>query len=272
MTAATTRTAPPDNDVLWARSLHYAHGGTPALAGVSLGVAQGEILAVLGPRGSGKTTLLKCLSGQLLPQQGEVWFNSGPVHTLSAGARERLRRDRFGWIGTRPELVPELTAWENVALPLLLAGDAHRVARRAAMEWLERLDAGGIARSRPAELPQQQRQHVAIARALVAGPDVVFADEPTAPLRRAEGMQALRTLVAAARSHGISVVLAGPEGDAAVAGAADRTFPLVDGRRASGARTAAEVAGYGDGAAAAGTEAGAARPTENSEDPCSVSA
>ncbi|AZM49035.1 ABC transporter ATP-binding protein [Streptomyces sp. WAC 06738] len=281
MTAATTRTAPPDNDVLWARSLHYAHGGTPALAGVSLGVAQGEILAVLGPRGSGKTTLLKCLSGQLLPQQGEVWFNSGPVHTLSVGARERLRRDRFGWIGTRPELVPELTAWENVALPLLLAGDAHRVARRAAMEWLERLDAGDIARCRPAVLPQQQRQHVAIARALVAGPDVVFADEPTAPLRQAEGVQALRTLVAAARSHGISVVLAGPEGDAATAGAADRTFALVDGRRAGGARTAAEVAGYGDGAAATGTEAGAARPagapgpagtTENAEDSCSVSA
>ncbi|WP_344295878.1 ATP-binding cassette domain-containing protein, partial [Streptomyces synnematoformans] len=158
MTAATTRTAPPDNDVLWARSLHYAHGGgTPALAGVSLGLAQGEILAVTGPRGSGKTTLLKCLSGQLLPQQGEVWFNSGPVHTLSAGARERLRRDRFGWIGTRPELVPELTAWENAALPLLLAGETHRVARRTAVEWLERLDAGDVARLRPPALPQAQR-------------------------------------------------------------------------------------------------------------------
>ncbi|MFW6720079.1 ABC transporter ATP-binding protein [Streptomyces sp. MAR4 CNY-716] len=278
MTAATTRTAPPDNDVLWARSLHYAHGGTPALAGVSLGVAQGEILAVTGPRGSGKTTLLKCLSGQLLPHQGEVWFNSGPVHTLSRGARERLRRDRFGWIGTRPELVPELTAWENVALPLLLAGETHRAARRRAVEWLERLDAGGIARCRPAALPQDQRQRVAIARALVAGPDVVFADEPTAPLRRAEGRQALRTLVAAARSHGMSVVLTGPADDAAVTGAADRTFPLVDGRRASGTRAgAAEVAGYGDGGAGAGAAGhaganGSAGAAENWEDPCSVSA
>ncbi|MEO3766536.1 ATP-binding cassette domain-containing protein [Streptomyces sp. B8F3] len=276
MTATTTRTAPPDNDVLWARSLHYAHGGTPALAGVSLGVAPGEILAVTGPRGSGKTTLLKCLSGQLLPQQGEVWFNSGPVHTLSTGARERLRRDRFGWIGTRPELVPELTCWENAALPLLLAGETHRAARRTAMEWLERLDAGDIARCRPALLPQEQRQRIAIARALVAGPDVVFADEPTAPLRRAEGAQALRTLVAAARSHGMSVVLTGPEGDAAVTGSADRTFPLVDGRRASGSRTAAaEVAGYRDGgtdARAAGPAGGPAGATENSEDSCSVSA
>ncbi len=129
--------APPDNDVLWARSLHYAHGGAPALVDVSLGVRQGEIVALTGARGSGKTTLLRCLSGQLLPSEGEVWFNSVPVHTMGDLSRERLRRDRFGWLGPEPQLLPELKVWENAALPLLLTGASHRSAKHAACEWLD---------------------------------------------------------------------------------------------------------------------------------------
>lgn len=110
--------APPDNDVLWARSLHFTHGdGSPALSGVSLGVREGEILAVSGPRGSGKTTLLRCLSGLVPAQRGEVWFNSVPVHTMGTTTRERLRRDHFGWIDPAPALVLELNIWENAALP-----------------------------------------------------------------------------------------------------------------------------------------------------------
>jgi putative ABC transport system ATP-binding protein len=220
--------SPPDNDVLWARGLHYAHEGSPALLGVSLGVRQGEILAVTGPRGCGKTTLLECLSGQLLPQRGEVWFNSVPVHTLAAESRERLRREKFGWVGDAPRLVPELTAWENAALPLLLGGAGHRAARRTALEWLERLDVGDCARQRPAALLQAQRQRVAIARALVHGPEVLFADEPTAPLHQADRAQVLRTLTTAGRSHGITVVLASH--DAEVATLTDRTVTIVDGR------------------------------------------
>ncbi len=137
--------APPDNDVLWARALHVTHNGSPALTGVSLGVREGEILAVNGPRGSGKTTLLRCLSGQLPPQQGEIWFNSTPVHTMGPLVRERLRRERFGWIDPAPHLVPELSAWENVALPLLLRGAPHRVARPAAQEGRRRRSAGRAA-------------------------------------------------------------------------------------------------------------------------------
>ncbi|MYY82007.1 ATP-binding cassette domain-containing protein [Streptomyces sp. SID335] len=223
--------APPDNDVLWARALHVTHNGSPALTGVSLGVREGEILAVNGPRGSGKTTLLQCLSGQLLPQKGEVWFNSTPVHTMGPLVRERLRRDRFGWIDPEPHLVPELTAWENVALPLMLRGASHRVSKPAAQEWLDRLDIGGCARKRPHALLQSERQRVAIARALVTTPSVLFADEPTAPLHRADHTLALRTLTTAARSHGITVVLA--TNDQAVAMLADRTVNLLDGRRVS---------------------------------------
>jgi putative ABC transport system ATP-binding protein len=222
--------APPDNDVLWARGLHHTHGRSTALAGISLGVREGEILAVTGPRGSGKTTLLKCLSGQLAPTEGEVWFNSSPVHTLSGTSRERLRLDRFGWIDTQPHLVAELTAWENAALPLLLRGAGHRAAKHAAMEWLDRLDVGMCAKRRPARLDTSQRQRVAIARALAADPQVLFADEPTAPLHHTDGLQVLRTLTTAARSHQITVVLAthDPDVDTLV----DRTLPLLDGRRA----------------------------------------
>ncbi|KPC62385.1 ABC transporter ATP-binding protein [Streptomyces chattanoogensis] len=221
--------APPDNDVLWARGLHHTHGSTPALTGVSLGVRDGEILAVTGPRGSGKTTLLKCLSGQLAPTEGEVWFNSSPVHTLSSPSRERLRLDRFGWIDTEPHLVPELTAWENAALPLLLRGTGHRAAKHTAMEWLDRLDVGMCARRRPARLDQSERQRIAVARALAAEPQVLFADDPTAPLHRADGAQVLRTLTTAARSHHITVVLATDDPEAAAL--ADRSLALLDGRR-----------------------------------------
>ncbi|MEV8392514.1 MULTISPECIES: ATP-binding cassette domain-containing protein [unclassified Streptomyces] len=226
--------APPDNDVLWARSLNYSHNGSPALDSVSLGVREGEILAVSGPRGSGKTTLLQCLSGQLVPQEGEVWFNSSPVHTMSAALREQLRRDRFSWIGPEPSLVPELNAWENAALPLLMLGASHRAAKTAAMEWLERLDIGSCARKRPYALYQAQRQRVAVARALVTTPSVLFADEPTAALHLSDGAQVLRTLTTAARSHRITVVLATL--DEELTALADRTVSLVDGRRVNSTR------------------------------------
>jgi putative ABC transport system ATP-binding protein len=222
--------APPDNDVIRASALHFAHrDGSPALQGVSLGVRKGEVLAVRGPRGSGKTALLRCLAALARPQRGEVWFDGVAVHELGALGRERLRRDRFGWIDSAPVLVPELNVWENAALPLMLRGTGRRRARQAALEWLERLDVAGKARLRPHELRQAERQRVCIARALAVVPSVLFADEPAAPLHRAESAQVLRTLTTAARSHGVTVVLAdqGPR-DTALA---DRTVTLLDGRR-----------------------------------------
>ncbi|WSZ42686.1 ATP-binding cassette domain-containing protein [Streptomyces sp. NBC_00190] len=231
-------TAPADNalpqdDLLWARSLHYSHSGSPGITGVCVGVRQGEILALTGPRGSGKTTLLRCLSGQLRPEQGEVWFNSVPVHTMGALARERLRRDRFGWIGPEPQLLPELKVWENAALPLLIAGASHRGAKHAACEWLDRLDIGGFARKRPRALTRAESQRVALARALVNAPAVIFADDPTAPLHRAERALLLRSLTTAARSHGITVLLATHDEEAAAV--ADRRLALLDGRDAAAA-------------------------------------
>lgn len=222
--------APPDNDVLWARALHYTHkDGSPGLEDVSLDVRQGEILAVAGPRGSGKTTLLRCLSGMERVRQGEVWFDGAPVHTLGPLARERLRRNRFGWIDPVPVLVPELTVWENTALPLMLRGAGRRQAKATAQEWLDRLDIGDLARKRPHRLRQAERQRACIARALAPAPTVLFADEPAAPLHRADRVHVLRTLTTAARSHGITVVLA--THDPETAAVADRTVALLDGRR-----------------------------------------
>ena len=223
--------APPDNDVLWARALVKAHQGTPALRSVSIGVREGEILAVTGPSGCGKSTLLDCLSSLTSADEGEIWFNSSPVHTLGRTARERLRRERFGYIGREPQLVPELTAAENVALSSLLAGGSRKEAVVAAAEWLERLDVSDCARRRPAELRQEQRQRIAVARALAHGPTVVFADEPTAPLYREAQDQVMRMLVAASRSHGITLVLA--THDPGVARYADRIAMMTDGRLAT---------------------------------------
>ncbi|MBW1598205.1 ABC transporter ATP-binding protein [Streptomyces sp. JJ38] len=229
--------------LLSARGLHCSYGPSPALLDVSLDVAEGEIVAVTGPRGSGRSTLLHCLSGRLLPHQGEVLFDGLAVHTLPPADRERLCRDRFGWIGDEPALVPELTVWENTALPLMLVGAGRRAARRGALEWLERLDVADCARKRPAELPQARRQRVAVARALVHGPQVLFADEPTAPLHTADRAQVLRTLTTAVRSHGITLVLTGsesgaPEGAPGTPPAPrealiDRTVRLRDGRTAT---------------------------------------
>ncbi|MER7583210.1 ABC transporter ATP-binding protein [Kitasatospora sp. NPDC097691] len=220
--------APPDNDVLWARGIVKSHHGTPALRGISIGVRDGEVLAVTGPRGSGKSTLLGCLSAQLPVDEGEVWFNSAPVHTLTRSGRERLRRDRFGFVGSEPHLVPELTARENVALPLLLAGAGNKAAYTAADEWLERLDVGDFARHRPERLVQSQRQRVAVARALAPLPPVVFADDPTAPLHREAADQVMRILTSAARSHQLTLVLA--THDPELVRFADRSVALVDGR------------------------------------------
>jgi putative ABC transport system ATP-binding protein len=163
-----------------------------------------------------------------------------PVHTMGPRLRAQLRRDRFGWIAAEPQLVPELTAWENAALPLMLRGAGRRAAKSAAYEWLGRLDVADAARTRPAGLRQAQRQRVAVARALVAEPAVVFADEPTAPLQGADRAQVLRTLTTAARSHGITVVLSTHDSEAATL--ADRTVALVDGRLAGRIAAATEGA------------------------------
>ena len=212
---------------LQTRGLVRSYGPTPALRGVTLDVAEGEILAVTGPSGCGKSTLLHCLAGILRPDAGEVTWRGHRIDTWSEAARAKLRRTDFGVLFQFGQLVAELTAGENVALPLLLAGTGRREARTAALTWLDRLGVAGLADQRPGEMSGGQQQRCAVARALVTEPRVLFADEPTGALDTLTGEQVLNQLVRLAREQGTTVVLV--THDARVAGHADREIAIRDG-------------------------------------------
>jgi len=224
--AVTTNSAGPTR-LIEARDLVLSFGSTPALRGASLGVGQGEIVAVMGPSGSGKSTLLHCMAGILTPDRGEVWFGAQRLDTLSDEHRSELRRNRFGFVFQYGQLVPELTAEENVALPLLLSGTRRGPAITAARDWFPTLGLDGLQRRRSGELSGGQAQRVALARGMVARPEVLFADEPTGSLDSVSGELVMDLLTAAAREHGTTVILV--THDARVAAYADREVIVRDG-------------------------------------------
>jgi putative ABC transport system ATP-binding protein len=209
------------------RRLVKSFGPTPALRGADLCVRAGEVVAVMGPSGSGKSTLLHCLAGILVPDQGEVWFGDTRVDTLGEAERSALRRDNFGFVFQSGQLVPELTAEENVALPLLLRGVRRPAAVRQARAWFERLDLAGMEERRSGELSGGQAQRVALARALVGQPKVVFADEPTGSLDSLSGEHVMELLVEASQEQDTTVVLV--THDARVAAYAQREVVVRDG-------------------------------------------
>jgi putative ABC transport system ATP-binding protein len=211
-----------------ARAVELSFGATPALQGADLAVDRGEIVAVMGPSGSGKTTLLHCLAGILVPASGEIRFAGERIDTLGETERSRLRRQRFGFVFQFGQLVPELTVEENVALPLLLGGQRRAAAVRAAGDWLTRLGLEGLGRRRSGELSGGQAQRVALARGLVAQPEVLFADEPTGSLDSLTGEHVMDLLVGNAREQGTTVVLVTHE--PRVAAYADREVVVRDGQ------------------------------------------
>jgi putative ABC transport system ATP-binding protein len=213
--------------VVEARHISLSFGETPALRSASVAVMRGEIVAVMGPSGSGKSTLLHCLAGILVPQSGEVVFEGRRIDTLREQERSALRRDRFGFVFQFGQLVPELSAVENVALPLLLAGTRRGPALAEARGWLGQLGIDGLDTRRSGELSGGQAQRVALARALVAGPAVLFADEPTGALDSLTGEHVMDLLTTTAREHGTTVVLVTHE--ARVAAYADREVIVRDG-------------------------------------------
>jgi len=214
--------------IIEARDVRLSFGQTPALRGATLAVAEGEIVAVMGPSGSGKSTLLHCLAGILVPDQGEIFFDGDRVDRLDETRRSTLRRDRFGFVFQFGQLVPELTAEDNVALPLLLGGARRAAAVREARPWFARLGLDGLEQRRSGELSGGQAQRVALARALVARPRVLFADEPTGSLDSLTGEQVMDLMVDSARAQGTTVVLVTHE--ARVAAYADRQVIVRDGR------------------------------------------
>jgi putative ABC transport system ATP-binding protein len=217
--------------IIEGRQLVLSFGETPALRGGSIGVNKGEVVAVMGPSGSGKSTLLHCLAGILVPESGEVYFDGQRLDTMREAERSRLRRDRFGFVFQFGQLVPELTAEENVALPLLLSGMHRDEALGAARSWFERLDLEGMERHRTGEMSGGQSQRVALARGLVSHPDVLFADEPTGSLDSLNGELVMGLLTRTAREEGSTVILVTHE--PRVAAYADRDVIVRDGKATS---------------------------------------
>jgi putative ABC transport system ATP-binding protein len=222
---------------LRAEAIRLNFGETPALRGADLEVERGEIVAVMGPSGSGKSTLLHCLAGILVPDSGAVHFDATRVDKLAEGARSALRRDRFGFVFQFGQLVPELTALENVALPLLFRGESRRDALAGADPWFDRLGLDGMQSRRGGELSGGQAQRVALARGLVTSPVVLFADEPTGALDSLTGEQVMDLLTSAARAGGTTVVLVTHE--PRVAAYADREVIVRDGRVTTAMRAGA---------------------------------
>lgn len=209
------------------RNLWRRFGTVTALAGVDLDVARGEAVAAMGPSGSGKSTLLHCLAGIERPDLGEVWLGEERIDRLGERERTRLRCERLGFVFQSGQLLPELPAVENVALPLMLAGGRRAPAVAEARRWFGPLGLDGLEDRRPGELSGGQAQRVAIARALAPRPRAVFADEPTAALDRTTGHEVVALLVEACRASGAALLVVTHDPD--VAAACDRTVRLVDG-------------------------------------------
>ena len=216
------------SSVIEGRDIVKSYGKTRALRGASVSVGSGEILAIMGPSGSGKSTLLHCLAGIFKPDSGQVWFEGLQIDTLGEAKRTEMRRTAFGFIFQFGQLVPELRASDNVALPLLLNKVSRKQAYRQATSWLERLDLGELADRRTGELSGGEAQRVALARALVMQPRVLFADEPTGSLDSLMGEYVMDLLVDLAREESTAVVLV--THDARVAAYADREVMVRDGK------------------------------------------
>ncbi len=165
-----------------------------ALKNISLSIDEGEFAVIAGPSGSGKTTLLNLMGLLDKPTEGEIFFEGRDVSDISDSEATEIRKDRIGFIFQTFNLIPVLTAVENVELPLILKSVDFRRRRKESLRIMEEAGIADIASHRPDELSGGQRQRVAIARALVGNPDVVFADEPTANLDSETGMQIIKLM------------------------------------------------------------------------------
>jgi len=217
---------------IWASGLSYRYGSTAALGDVTIAVGDGESIAIMGPSGSGKSTLLHMLAGIMRPDSGRVMLRTdrGSVDVAAMEDRERsaLRRTEFGFVFQQGLLIPELTATENVSLPLLLNGVTRSKAGRIADALLVELGLGGMGGRRIGQLSGGQAQRVAIARARATQARVVFADEPTGALDSRTASDVLGVLLTATVGQGRSLVVVTHDDD--VAARCDRVVRLRDGR------------------------------------------
>ncbi|MEU9081001.1 ABC transporter ATP-binding protein [Streptomyces sp. NPDC048357] len=218
----------PAGSLLAATDLRKAFGTTKALDGAEFSIHPGEVVAVMGPSGSGKSTLLHCLAGIVPPDSGSITYAGRELTSMSDAERSELRRTEFGFVFQFGQLVPELTCVENVALPLRLTGVKRKEAERTALHWMEQLQVEDLGAKRPGEISGGQGQRVAVARALVTRPRVIFADEPTGALDSLNGELVMQLLTEAARSANAAVVLVTHE--TRVAAYSDREIVVRDGK------------------------------------------
>ncbi|CAM3321608.1 ABC transporter ATP-binding protein [Nocardioides dubius] len=209
-----------------ARHHGSGEGRVDALRGVSHVFGAGTFTAVMGPSGSGKSTLLQCAAGLDIPNGGQVWLAGQALAALDEKARTVLRRDQVGFVFQAYNLLPGLSAADNVALPLRLAG--RRPARSQVREALARVGLADQARRRPGELSGGQQQRVALARAMLTRPRVLFADEPTGALDRTTGRRVLDLLRRTVDEEGVTVVMV--THDPMAASYADQVLFLADGQ------------------------------------------
>lgn len=215
------------SEILSATGVDLSYGNQPAVRDAHLSIARGEVAAVTGQSGSGKSSLLYCLAGVLPATRGQVRFEGRDLGDLDDEEMSALRRERFGFVFQYGELLPELTIEENAALPLRLAGQRKKPALAAAGTVLDRLGLGELRERRPSQVSGGQSQRVAVARALVHRPAVVFADEPTGSLDSGNASTVLKEFLDLARSQGTAVVLV--THDQAVAAQADTHYTMADG-------------------------------------------
>ena len=208
----------------------YEAGGlrVRALRGVDLGVRRGEMVAIMGPSGCGKTTLLNVLSGLDDLSDGEVYVDGESIKGMSDRKRTRFRAEKMGFIFQSYNLLPVLSAIENVELPLLVAGHKPKKARRWAQDAVEMVGLADQAKKRPAEMSGGQQQRITVARSLVNNPAIVWADEPTGALDSETSGGIMDLLVRLNKSEQQTFVLV--THDAAVAARAHRTIRMRDGR------------------------------------------
>ncbi|MFD9611917.1 ABC transporter ATP-binding protein [Streptomyces sp. NPDC059083] len=213
--------------ILHAEGVDLFYGTQQAVFGVDFTLKRGEVAAIMGSSGSGKSSLLYCLAGVLPPSSGTVTFDGVPLSTLPDGELSALRRTRLGFVFQYGELLPELTVEENAALPLRLAGISKTHAHAMAAQILKRLGMADLLRRRTSKLSGGQSQRVAVARALVHRPDVVFADEPTGALDSSNAAAVLDEFLQLARRQKTAVIIV--THDEAVAEKADTQYVMSDG-------------------------------------------
>lgn len=245
-------TANPAPDfILQAHQLRKTFGETEAMRGISLDIQRGEVVAIMGPSGSGKSTLLHCLAGIIRPDHGTVTYFEQPadhsaqsdarsthqsstpatplrIDQLSDAERTKLRRHQFGFVFQFSQLVPELTALDNVAIPLLLSGHSRAVAYDQAEHWLDRMGVHAKRHQLATKLSGGQIQRVAVARALAIEPQILFADEPTGSLDSLNSEKVMELFLHAARANGTTVIIVTHE--PTIAAYADREIIVRDGQ------------------------------------------